>query len=65
VAGQIERIFCRDPLKLLQFLRQQGGRMLKVKVRKLMPYDPAFKKKMKKGEEIIRRYRNTLRALAK
>ncbi len=31
----------------------------------LTPYDPAFEKKMKKGEGIIRRYRNTLHALAK
>jgi putative addiction module antidote len=29
------------------------------------PYDPAFGKKMKKAEEIIGRYRNTLRTLAK
>jgi hypothetical protein len=39
--------------------------MLEVKVRKLTPHDAAFKRKMKKGEGIIRRYRNTLRALAK
>ena len=31
----------------------------------LTPYDPAFEKKMAKAEEIIGRYRNTLRALAK
>lgn len=30
----------------------------------LTPYDPAFKKKMKKAENIIERYRNTLHALA-
>ena len=31
----------------------------------LTPYDPAFEKKMTKAENIIGRYRNTLRALAK
>lgn len=31
----------------------------------LTPYDPAFEKKMKKAEEIIGRYRNTLRVLSK
>jgi len=30
----------------------------------LTPCDPVFEKKMIKAEEIIRRYRNTLRALA-
>jgi putative addiction module antidote len=32
---------------------------------RLTPYDPAFEKKMEKAEEIMGRYRNTLRALAK
>jgi putative addiction module antidote len=32
---------------------------------RLTPYDPAFEKKMKKAGEIMGRYRNTLRALAK
>jgi putative addiction module antidote len=31
----------------------------------LTPYDPAFEKKMKKAENIIGRYRNTLHALSK
>ncbi len=31
----------------------------------LTPYDPAFEQKMNKAENIISRYRNTLRALAK
>ncbi len=31
----------------------------------LTPYDPGFAKKMDKAGEIIGRYRNTLRALAK
>jgi putative addiction module antidote len=30
----------------------------------LTPYDPDFDKKMAKADEIMRRYRNTLRALA-
>jgi len=34
-------------------------------VYQLTPYDPAFKKKIKKAEEIIGRYRNTLHALSK
>lgn len=32
---------------------------------RLTPYDPAFEKKMAKAEEIMARYRNTLRALSK
>jgi len=32
---------------------------------RLVPYDPAFDEKMAKAEDIIRRYPNTLRALAK
>ena len=31
----------------------------------LTPYDPSFQKKMKKTEEIIGRYRNTLHVLSK
>jgi hypothetical protein len=31
----------------------------------LTPYDPAFEKKMRKAEEIIGRYRNTLHTLSK
>jgi putative addiction module antidote len=31
----------------------------------LTPYDPEFGKKMKKAEEIMGRYRNTLNALSK
>ena len=31
---------------------------------RLVSYDPAFKAKMKKAEDIIGRYRNTLHALA-
>jgi len=32
---------------------------------RITPYDPDFDVKMKKVEDIMRRYRNTLRALAK
>jgi len=32
---------------------------------RLTPYDPSFEKKMAKAEDIIRRYRNTLHALAR
>lgn len=32
---------------------------------RLTPYDPAFERKMKKAEQIMGRYRNTLRALSK
>jgi putative addiction module antidote len=32
---------------------------------RLTPYDPLFEKKMKKAEELMSRYRNALRALAK
>jgi putative addiction module antidote len=32
---------------------------------RLTPFDPAFQKKMKKAEEIMSRYRNTLNVLSK
>ncbi|SKA30244.1 putative addiction module antidote [Enhydrobacter aerosaccus] len=32
---------------------------------RLTPFDPSFQEKMTKAEDIIRRYPNTLRALAK
>jgi putative addiction module antidote len=32
---------------------------------RLTPYDPQFKKKMAKADDIISRYRNTLHVLAK
>lgn len=31
----------------------------------ITPYDPDFEKKMTKADDILHRYRNTLRALAK
>lgn len=32
---------------------------------RITPYDPVFEKKMAKAEEIMGRYRNTLRALSR
>ncbi|WP_116812112.1 AbrB/MazE/SpoVT family DNA-binding domain-containing protein [Steroidobacter cummioxidans] len=32
---------------------------------RITPFDPTFEKKMKKAEEIMARYRNTLHVLAK
>jgi putative addiction module antidote len=32
---------------------------------RITPFDPAFEKKMKKAEQIMARYRNTLHVLAK
>ncbi len=32
---------------------------------RLTPYDPGFAKKIEKADDIMRRYRNTLHALAK
>ena len=31
----------------------------------LTPYDPAFEAKMRKADEIVQRYRNTLKTLSK
>lgn len=46
-----------------------GGRLFLIEAAdggyRLMPCDPAFGKKMKKAEEIIGRYRKTIRALSK
>ncbi len=48
---------------------QENARLFLVEVGngeyRLTPYDPTFEKKMKKAEEIMGRYRNTLRALSK
>jgi putative addiction module antidote len=48
---------------------QEGDRLFLVEgpdgAYRLTPYDPAFEKKMKKAEGIMRRYRNTLHALSK
>lgn len=58
------------PKEALNHLRaEEGDRLFLVDgpdgAYRLTPYDPAFEKKMKKAEEIMRRYRNTLRALSK
>lgn len=56
------------PKKVLAHLRaDEGARLFLVEAPNgvyLTPYDPGFKKKMKKAEEIIGRYRNTIHALA-
>jgi putative addiction module antidote len=48
---------------------QEGDRLFLVDgpdgAYRLTPYDPAFEKKMKKAEDIMRRYHNTLHALSK
>jgi len=58
------------PKEVIQRLRTgDGERVFLVEAGdgdyRLTPYDPAFEKKMDKVEEIMGRYRNTLRALAK
>jgi putative addiction module antidote len=45
-----------DPLFLIE--APDGGY-------RLTPYDPAFEEKMAKAEDIISRYRNTLRVLSR
>jgi putative addiction module antidote len=54
----INRLQTRDGEKLF-LIEAAGGDY------RLTPYDPAFEKKMEKAEEIMSRYRNTLRALSK
>ena len=54
----INRLRTDDGERLFLIEEAEGGY-------RLTPYDPAFEKKMKKAEEIMGRYRNTLRALAK
>ncbi len=54
----IQRLRTRDGEKV--FLVESGDGDYR-----LTPYDPTFEKKMEKAEEIMGRYRNTLRALAK
>jgi hypothetical protein len=58
------------PKEVIQRLRTRDGeRVFLVESGegdyRLTAYDPAFEKKMEKAEEIMGRYRNTLRALAK
>jgi putative addiction module antidote len=58
------------PKEALNRLRaEEGDRLFLVEelngAYQLTPYDPSFEKKMKKAEDIMRRYRNTLHALSK
>ncbi len=54
----IHRLHTRDGEQLFLVETADGGYQL-------TPYDPLFEKKMSKAEDIMTRYRNTLRALAK
>ena len=54
----ISRLETRDGEKLFLIEAADGDY-------RLTPYDPVFEKKMEKAEEIMSRYRNTLRALSK
>ena len=54
----INRLGTDDGERLFLIEAAEGGY-------RLTPYDPAFERKMKKAEEIMSRYRNTLQALAK
>ena len=54
----INHLRTRDGERLFLIEAAEGGY-------RLTPYDPAFEKKMKKAEEIMSRYRNTLQALSK
>jgi len=58
------------PKEVIQRLRTaEGERLFLIEgpdgAYELTPYDPDFAKKMAKAEDIMSRYRNTLRALAK
>ena len=53
----ISRLRAKEGVALLLVEAPDGGY-------RLMPHDPSFNDKMKKAEDIIGRYRNTLRALA-
>jgi putative addiction module antidote len=58
------------PKEVIQRLRAgDGERVFLIEAAdgeyRLTPYDPAFEKKMAKADEIMARYRNTLRALSK
>ena len=54
----INRLHTNDGAPLFLIEAPDGGY-------RLTPYDPAFEERMTKAEDIIGRYRNTLRALAK
>jgi putative addiction module antidote len=58
------------PKEVIQRLRTANGEALFLIEApdggyQLTPYDPAFQKRMEKANDIINRYRNTLRVLAK
>ena len=58
------------PKEVIQRLRAgDGERLFLIEAAegeyRLTPYDPEFEKKMKKADEIMARYRNTLHALSK
>ncbi len=57
----------KDVINRLQ--TADGGKLFLIEAAdgdyRLTPYDPAFEKQMEKIEDIMSRYRNTLRALAK
>lgn len=54
----IHRLQTRDGQRLFLIEAAEGDY-------RLTPYDPAFEKKMKKADQIMSRYRNTLHALSK
>ena len=54
----INRLHTRDGEPLFLIEAPEGGY-------RLTPYDPEFEKKMTKADDIIGRYRNTLRVLAR
>lgn len=58
------------PKEVIQRLQTaDGDRLFLIEMEKgeyrLTPYDPIFEKKMAKANQIMSRYRNTLRALSK
>jgi putative addiction module antidote len=54
----IQRLNTADGERVFLIEAEDGGY-------RLTAYDPDFEKKMQKAEEIMSRYRNTLRALSK
>jgi putative addiction module antidote len=54
----IQRLHTGDGERVFLIEAEDGGY-------RLTPYDPDFEKKMEKAEELMSRYRNTLRALSK
>ena len=54
----IQRLHTGDGERVFLTEAEDGGY-------RLTPYDPDFEKKMEKAEELMSRYRNTLRALSK